>query len=203
MALTRIRALIDERWPGLVVRPARTVLIAVGLWIVLNLTWDLLVGPGLGETAKSAFRLMTLGSRKLRDEAYASAALDPFMLPGLLLMGLLAAVPASFIGRYWGDRSASRRARRRKLEKELSHIHSDLERRLYLEARERRAMRRMTVFMILLSAYFFVPYVIINQASAARRGFLGEYDNSCAVHLIAGGGSTTFALRGDANASRV
>jgi hypothetical protein len=69
---------------------------AITIGVLGSGMWDLLAKPGLGRLSRLAISLVTLGSSAVRDIPYASAALDPASLPGLLIILLLGILP--FVG---------------------------------------------------------------------------------------------------------
>lgn len=70
----------------------------IGLGLLGSALWDWLASPGLSGVARGVLSVVTLGSAKLRDGAYASAALDSYPAPSTFLLTLVTLVACAGLG---------------------------------------------------------------------------------------------------------
>ncbi len=76
-----------------------SILGAILLGAIGSGVWEVIAKPGLSRTGRFFLSLFTLGSTKLRDASYASAALDPTPLPALLVLFVIVPMfPAFLLG---------------------------------------------------------------------------------------------------------
>jgi hypothetical protein len=69
-----------------------TVVGIILLSITATVVYDLAVKPGLSSAGRFFLNIMTLGSQKVQDTAYAEAAIDPTPVTSLILLLFLVGV---------------------------------------------------------------------------------------------------------------
>jgi hypothetical protein len=163
-----------------------TALGAVMLGALGSGLWDILAKPGLSRLGRFFLGLITLGSERVRDAAYTSAALDPSPLPPLLLLIVVSIIPliAAFMMGFmefgmspiirWLDKPSTNPA----LGDDKNHTEKGEESRTWREAQKIRRFkirRRLSIFFIIYCCIFFliifVGVSIVNQAIVIKRVF--------------------------------
>lgn len=74
-----------------------TIIGVIGIGIIGNILYDLVIKPGLSESGRFILNTITLGSTTIRDYAYAQAAIDPTSVSSLFLLLIITALPFAFI----------------------------------------------------------------------------------------------------------
>lgn len=90
-----------RQWFGLGsrVERLRSVIGVILLSILANALWEIILRPGMGGLGRLAMGAITLGSTRMRDAAYANAALDPSMIPATVLLYLFVVwAPSAVLG---------------------------------------------------------------------------------------------------------
>lgn len=146
---------------------------ALMVGIVSSGLWDLLFRPGVTHAGRVALSLVTLGSETIRDQAYASAALDPTPIPALLLFFIVALAPV-VIGSLWlgalhGRRSAEKSSK-------LIDEESGGDPRVAIDLIRDRIARLQRIakaigatYLIALSCVTLISYAVVNQSVAIWR----------------------------------
>ena len=154
----------------------RAVLIALFLWALSHLMWDIIAKPGLNGLANVGFNAITLGSTRIRDAAYFSAATDATAVPGLIGFYSLCVAMFGFLGvRIVSHRKTLRMLRLGKTEaQEIEALHPAAF-QSKIETLRRWMPRTISFELILigliaLTALF--GFMVINQAVHIRRIFL-------------------------------
>jgi len=140
--------------------------------------WDMLFKPGLGRLGRLFLSMTTLGSHRIRDLAYESAALNPTPVAGLVGIAVLAWAPFVILAFVLGVRT-SRSQRRESLTGDALGTGQRLAR---LISSERRASRVITVAMILVGVSTFTAGSVLNQAVLIWRVFNANL-TICAPYL--------------------
>jgi hypothetical protein len=144
---------------------ARNVAGAAVLTIVLGAfgsgLWELVFRPSLGRLGRFSLDLMTFGSERAINWAYASAALNPTPIAALVLVVLVSAIPFWGLGVYMGYKT--RRALKR-------HLDTNPPRRTLL--RIATVVEWSLVAALTLTAFIaFVGVRVLNQSVLVWRVF--------------------------------
>jgi len=163
---------------------ASTVATTIVLGTIGSGVWDIIAKPGLSRIARSALSTVTLGSARIRDGAYASAALDASPLTSLVLLFLVSCLPLFLI--IWFVHTTYlepklRESTRVAIEELEAKADSKAELLTQLAIRMdtlRQRMRRIAASGILMSlillALALTATGVINQAIAVRRVFFAN-----------------------------
>jgi hypothetical protein len=133
--------------------------------------WDMVFRPGLSGVGRFLLSLATLGSQRLRDSAYDSAALDPRPIADLLTLLTISAIPLWLLGTLWGIRSGRSRARRDRAREDGA---TDKEIAALRERRARASRRRflfLNAALVILYGYMSVVAAVNNQSVLIWRQF--------------------------------
>jgi hypothetical protein len=137
--------------------------------------WELFAKPGLSRLGRSILTTLTLGSERVRDLAYASAALDPYPLPALIIFYLLAFIPLHFALKDFLDEYL-KLPLRQKLIKAYEQAKNSAEGdavplKEWIRPKRRKLFWAMMLGYLLVVVYSLVGVNIINQAIVIRRTF--------------------------------
>lgn len=138
--------------------------------------WDVVARPGVSWVASALVSALTLGSATVRDLPYASAPLNPYSLPSLVILLLLVAtlpflILAPVLRRFLRTRLLQRFEQREHALRAQADSPQVAEE---LAAHRRRTLRRRwgiidIVYALLLFGVSFVSFWVVNQAIAIRR----------------------------------
>jgi hypothetical protein len=145
------------------------------LGLICSTLYDLLVKPGLTGFGRFTLDFLTLGSKQMLDSSYASAALDPNPVTGLLLLqgALLAAFMPAFtlLGKKIGERN------RENFEQSIKGLPEDqvvpkLEiERNRLVKRIKRLMISLWILLLPLIVMMLIAFSMHNQSVLVWRVF--------------------------------
>ena len=129
--------------------------------------WETLLKPGVGGLGRFVLSVLALGSSRLRDLAYQSAALDPTSLPSLLIAMSLAIIPLTLLFGWGGSFLGSSIIKR-------------IERRALAQGKPKTAILRTTsrtlnILLVstnlLLGGILLTEFAVVNQAVLIWRVF--------------------------------
>jgi len=138
----------------------------VMIWVP-QVLYDLVVKPGVGATGEIIVKAFSYVSAQMRDDIYATAALDPTALSSQSVYQLLfLAAPGVMLGALIGSRLSRRQKKKhtRELEGPLSEVSKEA-----LEARLAGLNKSLLRVEVALLAIFFVVGVLSTYQVAAQK----------------------------------
>ena len=159
---------------------------ALFLAVIGNGIWELFAKPGLTKCNRIILNVITLGSAKIRDAAYASAALDPTPLASLQIILLVSTLPLAlavllFLVEFGGpiieekiDAIVDELIRENKDEKDKKI--RDARIREGLRSLKRKASLALISVTLVISIAGLVGVKILNQALLVYRTYQADMD---------------------------
>jgi hypothetical protein len=145
--------------------------------------WDVVAKPGLSRIAVGILTVITFGSETVRDLPYASAALNPFPLPTLLLLGVMVlAIPALIVYVLFETFVKPRLRRRRQEQAERIRAAADTPDNGEIAVARWRTTRFyfaaivLAVYLSLIFGFAYASFAVVNQAVLVRRVFEANFD---------------------------